>query len=230
MPHEAGPITQSALLPYLPCLLPLPPIRSIRLYVCLSSRENITRTRSCAYTRTHSHIRQHLQICTHRRCVRHKRAGRYRGVSLHYRTRGSSRSEREKVMVKAENRSPVPTPSALRRRINATIPRTTRFPVLHTDDPPAAHHSTSRGHPGHQDRGIRARCEKELEEAEFTCHVHIHTANLHSDSVNPIYIADRPSGNNRRDNRASSQIPTRPQSIVAHRKKRRKNDRASYVT
>lgn len=34
--------------------------------------------------------------------------------------------------------------------------------------------------------------------------------NFHSDSVNPIYIVDRPSRNNRRDNRAPSQISTLP--------------------
>lgn len=153
--------------------------------------------------------------------MRHKRVGRpsrYLSASLHYRTRRSSRKERARE-AEAENRSLYQAPLALRRRINAITlhnPPTSLFPSFFANPLPIF--------PQNHPEPPRSRYVHDVKKSSRNRAVYVPT-NFHSDSVNPIYIADRPSGNNRRDNKASSQIPNRPRSIVVYRKKRRKNDR-----
>lgn len=234
-PNHAKCPASVSLLPLLP-----PPSSFDRAYAIHTSylaREHyIARARASGHY--HSHIRAHLQICTRAhihtyvrtRRVRHKRAGRYLGAGLHYRTRESPRSEREKVTAErlktalgtgtagpsAKNQCDHPSrpanPSPLpprRRRVRPTDPP---LCSIHLEDTPATKIE------------LRARCEKEPEKPARTVYV---PANFHSDLVNPIYIVDRPSGNERRDTRrdVQGQTPIRPRSIVARRKKTRKNDR-----
>lgn len=164
VPHEAGPITQSALLPY-PSL-----VRCIAIYVHLSSRENITH--KYTHARADTIIPIYMNMCkyvhtyTHTQCILHKRVGRlssYLGASLHYRTRRSSRKER------ASERSGGWKPFS--------VPGTTGPSAKNQCDHPSQLARTSlplvlRQFPSHFSSRIlratkievRARCEKELEE------------------------------------------------------------------
>lgn len=118
------------------------------------------------------------------------------------------------------------TTSALRRKINATtlrnLPKNLVFLFLRCW-PPSLFYSLLflENTPDHVN--IVHDVKKSLKNRA----VYVPPTNFHSDSVNPIYIVDRSSRNNRRDKKAPSQISILPTSwsIVVYRKKTRKKVR-----
>jgi len=178
--------------------------------------------------RYHSHIRDFCKyVHAHIQWMRAGRSSRYLVASLHYRTRERKRelsnraSEREKVTAEAENhflyRAPhrpfgeesMRPPLAILQKFSFCAAELSFFyPLLLEEHTPS--------HVNKWSLWKRAR----------RTSVYIPT-NFYSDSVNLIYIADRSSRNNRRDNREPSQISTllTSRSIVVYRKKRRKKDR-----
>lgn len=200
------------------------------MYVLAHEREHYTQIYTHARARTPSfaYIGSSANMCTHihARYMLHKRVGRpsrYLSASLHYRTRGSSRKERAREGDgggwKPFSVPGITGPSAKNQCDHPSQPaRISRLLIL-------------RWSPSHLPREYpeppRSRYVHDVKKSSRNRAVYVPT-NFHSDSANPIYIVDRPSGNNRWDNKAPSQIPTRPnqpRSIVVYRKKRRKNDR-----
>lgn len=176
---------------------------------------------SCKYVHTHAY--------THTRCIRHKRVGQAKQVSQ---CRPPLSNERELWKRASERRWRRKLKTVLCTRHHRPFGEESMRPFVTRQNFPSPH-SPSIPLPscpfiflentqGQQDRATCTMWKR----ARWTARG-LRT-NFHSDSVNPIYIVDRPSGNNRRDNKAPSQIPTRPNRqwwIVVYRKKRRKNDR-----
>lgn len=153
-----------------------------------------------------------------------RQTGRYLDASLHYQTRGSSQWERARER-DDEDRKPFPVHRHHRPFGEESmwpplaVYQSFSFPswsLIFLEDTPAQTSST-----------LSYTCDVK-KKLEKPCDLPYVPANFHSNSANPIYIADHPSENNRRDNRVSNRYwSDRSQSAIISRIKRRTT--ASYL-